>query len=863
MTNVKINGKPHQQQVRFTGIVERITFHNAENGWSVLKVSPFQESMKRVTVVIHQAKVFAGSSMEFFGVWIQHPKHGEQFQAEKAIEKKPASTAAIEKYLGSGLIKGVGPQTAHKIVHFFKEKTLEIFENHMDDLLGIPGISVKKLVHIQNSWQEHQSIRDVMMFLQGYGISTLFAVKIYKSYGKRAIEIVSQNPYRLAKDIVGIGFFSADKIALNMGFEPEGHLRLEAGIQHVLSAAREEGHCYLTEDQIVEKTLELLAVIDHSGVEKIRILLDSLWQKNEIKKRLLPSSGQCTQKSIAIAAFYSNSLYFDEQFVATRIQQAMTQSMGRDASRIQKWVEGYCQKYEMHLSPEQQQSIIGMAGHAFSILTGGPGCGKTTTTRVLVKLLCAMNQKVVLAAPTGRAAQRMTEVMGREAKTIHRLLEWAPEKSGFKRSPSNPLDLDFLIIDECSMLDIHLAAALLKAVPLNAQILWIGDPDQLPSVGAGNVLQDLLSVPSIPSYCLTKVFRQAEESLIIRFAHEINQGKIPRIQSPLEQPQLWKDKVDCLFMDAEEATGEQIRFLQKAKLAIERTVVSGQSQPIQVGESVTGLMKRQGDTIQVDPFLIQEFENSSDIHAPIFVIPEKLKHVDLEKLHQAPSDLQKFQSILKSVHPCSALHYGMSALDVVLRMYTKTIPESFGKEIEIQVLTPQVRGSLGTVNLNARLQAVVNPERNGVTSIQIGDRLYREGDRVIQTRNNYDLKVYNGDIGRIQRIDLDNDCCFIQFGKHTPVRYEKESLSEIALAYGITIHKSQGSEFDAVIIPIATQHFKMLFRNLIYTGLTRAKKLCVFVGSRKALAMAVKQVDQRKRQTALAFLINSHSDLSD
>lgn len=836
-----------QPLISLSGIVERVTFHNPENGWSVLKVSPFNEPQKLATVVIHQAKVFAGSSMEFRGVWSHHPKHGEQFKAESAIEKKPATTAAMEKYLGSGLIKGVGPKTAIKIVKFFKEQTLQVFEERMDDLLKVPGIAEKKLLDIKNSWAEHKAIRDVMLFLQGYGISTLFAVKIFKAYGQNAISIVSTNPYQLAKDIYGMGFFSADKIALNMGFERDGGPRIEAGIKHVLAASRDEGHCYLTEEQIVKNTLELLEAADP---EKIRLHLNSVLQTNEIKKRMLSD-----QSGAEVAAYYSKSLYFDELYVASRVTKWIGTGVIVDLQRVRNWVERYCQKQAISLSPEQQDSVIGISGKAISILTGGPGCGKTTTTKVLVKLLQAMNKNVVLAAPTGRAAQRMTDVIGVEAKTIHRLLEWAPDKGGFKKSEEDPLILDFLLIDESSMLDINLAAALFKAVHPSAQILFIGDPDQLPSVGAGNVLHDLLQAGRVPRFRLTKVFRQAEESMIIRFAHQINKGEIPKIASPLHRPELWKEKAGCLFIDAEEATQEQVRFIQKAKLVMQKTLASGEEQIVQTGDEITGIMKREEGDIKIESLLIQEFKDKREVQAPIFVIPEKFKHVDLEKIHQAQGDIEELKSILKSIHPWSALHFGMTALDVVLRLYTKTIPEYFGKGIEIQVLTPQVRGSLGTLNLNLAIQNTINPEKPGVKQITIGERIYREGDRVIQMRNNYDLGVYNGDIGKIKRIDLENYKCQVQFGKQMIVDYEKEDLTEIALAYGITIHKSQGSEFEAVIIPVATQHFKMLFRNLIYTGLTRAKTLCVFVGSRKALSMAVRQIDNRHRQTALTVLV--------
>jgi exodeoxyribonuclease V alpha subunit len=874
--------------IRLAGVVERITYHNAENGWSVLKVAPFDEPHRRVTVVIYQAKVFAGSSMEFWGEWGTHPKHGEQFKAMKAIEKKPASIAALEKYLGSGLIQGVGPKTATRIVKYFKEKTLDVFETRIDDLLGVPGIAEKKLLQIKNSWQEHKAIRDVMLFLQGYGISTLFAVKIYKTYGNESIQTVSKNPYQLAKDIHGIGFFSADKIALSMGFERDGEPRIEAGIKHVLASSREEGHCYLTQEQIIENTTQLLDVqvdfhVESQGSlqaglqddghftglqagepisEKILKLLSVLLEKNEIKTRHLNLPDESKQ-----IAYYSKSLYFDEKYVSDRVKEWLSLEHRQDTQRIRDWVEKYCQKHTVSLSDQQLSSVVGVTGSFFSILTGGPGCGKTTTTRVLVRLLQAMNKNVILAAPTGRAAQRMSEVIGGDAKTIHRLLEVDPTTvGGFKKNETNPISADFFIVDECSMLDISLAAALLKAIPKAAQVLWIGDPDQLPSVGAGNVLFDLIRCQKVPCFRLTQVFRQAEESLIIRYAHQMNQGEVPRIDSPFHKAHLWKEKAGCVFIDAEEATQEQVSFFQKSKAAIQRVLTSGESQLIQTGEQLTGRMIRESDDLKnelkIEKLLVQEFNNVEDkneILAPIFSIPEKFKHVNLVQLNKAQGDVEALKTLLRTVHPWSALHYGMTAQDMILRLYTKTIPEYFGANTEIQVLTPQVRGSLGTLNLNKIIQTAVNPERPGAKHLQFGDRVFREGDRVIQTRNNYDLGVFNGDIGKILEVDLENYQCSIQYGKQAPVIYEKEDLTEISLAYGITIHKSQGSEFEAVIIPVTTQHYKMLFRNLVYTGLTRSKKLCVFVGSRKALSMAVRKVDSKQRQTALASLVAGDS----
>jgi exodeoxyribonuclease V alpha subunit len=658
---------------------------------------------------------------------------------------------------------------------------------------------------------------------------------------------VSSNPYQLARDIYGIGFFSADKIALNMGFEKDGVPRIEAGIKHVLAASRDNGHCYLLESQIIKNTQDLL---ETGRPEQITAILASLIAAGEVRKRVLPD-----EKGQEVTAYYSKSLFFDEQYVAGRVKQWVTQSLAVDRNRIDNWLERYCSKQSIVLSVEQQAAVAGIAGRSFSVLTGGPGVGKTTTTKVLVKLLQAMNRHVVLAAPTGRASQRMSEVVGQEAKTIHRLLEWAPAKNGFKKSEDDPLHVEFLIIDECSMLDISLAAALLKAVPWDAQVLFIGDPDQLPSVGAGNILHDLLQAPSVPGFRLTKVFRQAEENLIVRFAHQINKGEVPRIESPFQRPALWKEKAGCQFIDAEEATQEQLQFIGRAKSAIRHTLATGEEQIVQMGDQFTGRMKREEDALMIDDLLVQEFKDAREIHAPILTIPQKFKHVDLLKISQAQGAIAELKAILTSIHPWSALHHGLTGLDMVLRLYTKTIPEYFGADIEIQILSPQVRGSLGTLNLNNAIQKAVNPEQQGKKEIKIGERIYRVGDRVIQTRNNYDLGVFNGDIGRITAIDLENFSCLIQFGRQAPIPYEREDLTEISLAYAITIHKSQGSEFAAVIIPVATQHFKMLFRNLIYTGLTRARQICIFVGSRKALSMAVKQIDNRKRQTALTSLI--------
>ena len=839
------------QLERLIGIVERVTFHNADNGWTVLKVAPFREPNKRIAVLIHQVKVFAGATMEFQGSYSHHPKFGEQFKAVSAIEKKPATSAAMEKYLGSGLIKGVGPGIAKRIVGHFKERTLDVFENKITELLSVPGIAEKKLETIRLSWDEHKAIRDVMIFLQGYGISTLFATKIFKTYGAKAIQTVSENPYRLAQDIYGIGFFSADQIALAMGFERAGIPRIEAGIKQVLSASREQGHCFLTEKQILAQTPELLR--EPMDPEKVISVLGSLLKTDQAKCRTLDRENGPER------CFYSKGLYFDELTAAKSISGLARISLEVDSKRIEAWVSRYCEKQSKKLSDEQFHAVCGIATQSFSILTGGPGCGKTTTTQVLFKLLSAMKKRVLLAAPTGRAAQRMSEVIGSQAKTLHRLLEWSPDKGGFKRDEKNQLECDFLIVDETSMLDISLAASLLKAVPPQAQVLFIGDPDQLPAVGAGDVLADLLKVEHLSRFRLTKVFRQAQASSIIRFAHEINTGSVPRILSPLAHPNAFSEGNDCLFLDADEATQDQIQFIEKAKSVIASTRSSSDGALLKQGEEWIGRMQTtDAGSLEVDRLFRPERIDEAEVRSPVLVIPEKFKHVRLENQAQANSNTRELIEVIKNVHPWSSLHYGLTALDSVMRLYTKSIPEWLGPGTEIQVLTPQVRGSVGTLSLNASLQNISNPEAPSKRQLKLGEKILRQGDRVIQTRNNYDLGVFNGDIGQISQIDCEEMTCEVTFagGDERRVVFEKDDLTELSLAYAITIHKSQGSEFQAVIIPVLGQHYNMLFRNLIYTGLTRAKKLAIFVGTRKAFAMAVGQIDNRMRQTALTELVN-------
>ncbi|MGA7965511.1 MAG: AAA family ATPase, partial [Gammaproteobacteria bacterium] len=652
-----------QESIR--GIVDRVTYHNPDNGWSVLRVTPFDNPHQQDIVIVHQTKVFAGATMEFQGAWIVHSKFGRQFKATKALEKKPATTAAIEKYLGSGLIRGVGPKTAKKIVNHFAKQTLEVFETQIEKLTEVPGIAQKKLEMISSAWTEHRAIREVMMFLQTHGISTLFAVRIYKEYGDNAISYVTEDPYRLAGDFYGIGFFSADKVALSIGLDRESPQRIMAGIKHVLAASREFGHCYLTQSQINAQVEELLEL--DLGDHLPRYLKEMEERGLVMVRQILLPEGKIEP------SYYSKSLYFDELYVAKRVPLS-TSPPKVDQKRVDVWIDRYCKANNISLSDEQAAAVKGIVCEKFSVLTGGPGVGKTTTTLVLVKLLEAMKRNVLLAAPTGRAAQRMMDVVGRESKTIHRLLGWQIGK--FKRDEESPLEVDFLIVDECYMLDITLTASLLKAVPLESQILFIGDADQLPSVGAGNVLKDIIASGRVPCFRLTQVFRQAQKSLIIKYAHQINRGTMPHIDSPFKKPEIWTEESDCLFMDSDEATKEQLGFIAKVKRVYAKNV----EEPKEEDPHVAPYEFRINE-----PVAPYETELS---------IPKKFQHVNIEEVHNAETKIDELLSVLKKVHPWSSLHYGLAASEVIKKLYVEWIPKYCGKQTEIQILSPMTRGSI-------------------------------------------------------------------------------------------------------------------------------------------------------------------------
>lgn len=834
----------------FVGIIHRVTYHSAETGWTVLKVNPLQSLHELRTVTVHQANVFAGATMEFEGEWMQHPKFGEQFKANKVVERKPATSSALEKYLGSGMIRGVGPKIAKRIVKYFGAETLDVFEYKIERLTEVPGIASTKLQQITNSWVEHREIRNVMLFLQSYGISTLFAVKIFKQYGNDAIAIVQENPYQLSKDIYGIGFFSADKIALSIGLEKDSPKRIRAAISHVLAASREQGHCYLELENI---QLEVKKLLQQDFSDLINQEIIGMETENELKTRLQE----------ALKCYYSKSLYYDELNTAERTKLFLQQKIKIERQRVNNWLERYNKLQQFPLSPEQYQAVLGAVAQPFSILTGGPGCGKTTTTKALVQLLRAMKKRILLAAPTGRAAQRMSEVIGMDAQTIHRLLVWQPGSGQFQKNEETPLECDFIIIDECSMLDISLAASLLKAIPLHAQVLFIGDADQLPSVGAGNVLKDLMDSRVIPTYQLFKIFRQAQESKIIQYAHQINKGIVPKIESPIHRIKAWEEGIDCLFIDSDEATKDQLKFIQKINKTMKQVVENQDIAFVKESDETYKSVKLE-ENFYVEEISEQEVESirRQGARSYVFNIPDKYLNADLKALLKSPNEANALKQVLQHIHPWSSLHYGLTAAEMIVRLYTKTIPSKFASNLETQILAPMKVGSMGTNNLNQLIQEQANPAQQGKASIEMGSRIFRVGDRVIQRRNNYDLEVFNGDIGTITHInslDMTLTVTYQSGSESRIIDYNKQDMIDLELAYAITIHKSQGSEFDIVIIPLVLQHFSMLYRNLIYTALTRAKKMAIFVGTRKALGIAVRNIDNRQRKTMLKELLSTSS----
>ena len=700
-------------------VIERITFQNPENGYSVMKVK-VKGYNDLVTLVGNLLEVPVGSVLLCEGDWKVDKRFGSQFVCQSWEEVMPATAYGIEKYLGSGLVKGIGPKFAQLIVRQFGLDTIEVIETDIQRLYEVPGIGKKRVEKIRESWEKQKDIKNVMLFLQGYGVSTAYAAKIYRQYGKESIDKVKENPYRLADDIWGIGFKTADGIANKMGYEKNDFRRCQSGIIYTLNQLANEGHVFAEEEQLVKAALDLLEAEE----EPIRAALTNMIQTEEVK--------------MEEEAIYLPPFYFAEVGTANRLL-ALVEGQEKELFIRPMDLQALSKETGVEYDEVQLQAIEEAVRSKVMVLTGGPGTGKTTTTQGIIAALKHMGMRILLAAPTGRAAKRMSEATGMEAKTIHRLLEFNP-KDGYKRNEENPLEGDALIVDECSMIDIILMNSLMKAVPRSMRVVFVGDIDQLPSVGAGNVLRDLIDSKKIPVVRLTRIFRQAQTSRIVMSAHAINQGRFPDTSNG--------KATDFFFIQQEDA---------------EKTA----------GEIVNLVKNR--------------------------------------------------------------------------------LPKAYSqKTSQIQVLTPMQRGVVGAANLNMALQNALNP---CPTALNRGGYSFRQGDRVMQLRNNYDKEVFNGDLGYIESVDTEERTLLVNFEDRL-VEYEASELDELTLAYATTIHKSQGSEYPIVVMPVLMTHYVMLQRNLIYTGITRAKKICVLIGSKKALSFAIRNMSVLKRNSKLKERLN-------
>ncbi|MCX5907380.1 MAG: ATP-dependent RecD-like DNA helicase [Deltaproteobacteria bacterium] len=718
------------------GQIDRITFYNEENGYIVAKLKVHGQK-ELVTVVGNLPGTYAGEVLKLWGEWSTHPRFGLQFKITRFQSVMPATAAGIEKYLGSGLIKGVGPVMANRLVRKFGTDALEIIENEPQRLQEVEGIGPKRVQMIKDAWDAQKEIREVMIFLQGHGVSSAYATKIFKQYGRQAIGIVKESPYQLAADITGIGFITADKIARNLGFAKDSPARLAAGSLYVLYQLTADGHAYYPYEALVQKSQEILGVEREGIIQAFARLAEDrqiIWEDRNDAALIGEGEFQENNKAVYLAGYHAA-----EVGIAKKIRELLTRPSVLRPIQGEKAMEWVQNRLAIELAEKQSEAVQTALQNKVMVLTGGPGTGKTTIIKAVLEVYRQVTPRILLAAPTGRAAKRMSEATGWEAKTIHRLLEWNFEKGGFKRDESFPLDADVVIIDETSMIDTLLMFHLLKAIPSGAILLLVGDVDQLPSVGAGTVLRDIIQSGAVPVVRLTEIFRQAMGSWIIMNAHRINRGEFPRIDSATEDP-----RQDFFFIEKQEA------------------------------EDVLG---------------------------------------------------------------------------VILEWVTQKIPARFGLHPlrDIQVLTPMHKGILGTGNLNQVLQEALNPSGTILTR---GGRTYREGDKVMQIANDYEREVFNGGIGRIAQIDFENQVMKVDFdGRVVP--YDYPDLDELVLAYAISIHKSQGSEYPAVVMPMHTTHYIMLQRNLIYTGITRAKQLAVVVGTKKALNIGIRNDKTKKRYTGL------------
>ncbi|MBN1565753.1 MAG: ATP-dependent RecD-like DNA helicase [Anaerolineae bacterium] len=725
-----------------TGSVERITYYSPETNYCVMRLKPEQLPLAHdtlVTVVGNMPELQPGETVRLQGTWTNHPKHGRQFKAEIVTQVRPATAEAIERYLGSGLIKGIGNVTAKRIVDFFGEETLDILDRMPKRVLEVPGVGKHRARLIGEAWQEQQHIKEVMLFLQGHHIPTGLAVKIYKTYGNESIPIVSRDPYRLSADIFGIGFRTADQIAQDLGLPEDAPSRIGAGIAHALNEATSEGHVFMPRDALVEAAAQMLEV----PPEIVEGNLIRLAMQGEIMMEHVPIPDGLEQ----VEGAYLPPMYFSERGSAERLRTMANVKASRlDELQRANWAQLLASAASgggVTLSQQQQEAVQSALTHKISVLTGGPGTGKTTTLRAVIEVLDRTGHQFMLASPTGRAAKRLSEATGHPARTIHRMLGFQPSERGFHHNEENPLDTDMVVIDEASMIDLILFYNLLKAIRPDTHLLLVGDIDQLPSVGAGNVLNDVIRSGIGPVTRLAVIFRQAETSHIISNAHRINRGESP-------------------------------------------------------------------DT-----------SNESD---DFFVFVEE----DPEK-----------------------------AADLLVDVVKNRVPQKFGFDPvnDIQVLAPMYRGSIGVSKLNEVLQEQLNGNASGRTAERrLSGTLFRVGDKVIQTRNNYEKDVFNGDIGRVYGFDMTNQIMIVDMeGRH--IKYDWSEADELTHAYCITVHRSQGSEYPCVVMPVVTQHYMMLQRNLLYTGVTRAKQLVVLVGTRRAIAIAVRNDQVAQRWSALDWRV--------
>ena len=711
------------------GQLERITYTNEENGYTIAKVKVHGQR-DLVTIVGNLMAPIPGEIIKLRGEWINHPKYGEQFKITHYKTMVPASVYGIKKYLGSGLIKGIGPVMAKRIVKKFGKQTLDVIEGKIEKLVEVDGIGKKRIEMIRKAWDDQKEIREVMLFLQTHDVSSGYATKIFKQYRNRSIEIVKENPYRLATDIFGIGFITADIIAEKLGFPKNSELRAEAGTLYVLNQLSGEGHVYYPYEPLIEKCREILQV-DGDIIMKA---LGTIESDKRVVIEDLKISGIFGNNHKAV---YLSKFHVSERGIAARIKMLNNASKSIRKIKTDKAIEWVQKQLSITLATKQTDAIRGAIENKEMIITGGPGTGKTTIINAILKIFSELKIRIMLAAPTGRAAKRMSETTGHKAKTIHRMLEYSIQKGGFQKNDEYPLDCDLMIIDEASMIDTILMHHLLKAIPQKATFILVGDVNQLPSVGAGNVLKDIIGSGAVPVVELNEIFRQARESMIIVNAHKINNGVLPSLK-PSES------KSDFYFIEQED-----------------------------------------------------------------------------------PGEVLK----------------------IILDLTSTRIPRRFGFNAvdDIQVLTPMHKGTVGAGNLNVELQKALNPSEEKVVR---GNRNLKLNDKVMQIKNNYDKDVFNGDIGRITKIDQENQELIISFDDRD-IPFDYTDLDEIVPAYAVSIHKSQGSEYPVVIIPVLTQHYILLQRNLIYTAVTRGRKLVVIVGTRKALAIGVGNDKTKKRYTYL------------